>query len=453
MIQEVGFLEKEQESVGKHKILIVEDMKVLADYMNELLLDFGYDVVGVCTKGEDVLEVYKKLQPDVIIVDITLEGEMTGIDVVNEVRSIANPTVIYSTSSMSDEVFEQAKKTKPDGFLKKPFDGEQLKATTGVAIHRFQERNKEMTALKDANSMQSMNIKELSETNAHLVVATWRERELKKQLKESLEELEASKRIIEQQNKRIVDSINYAKRIQQAIIPNSIEISADLPNHFMIYHPKDVVSGDFPWVFKKDDYVYFGVVDCTGHGVPGAMLSMIGYLLLDGIVSSSLTAPTPSIVLKELHTQIVKTLKQDVEGNNASDGMDIALCRINTVSSEVTYSGAHRPLYHLAAGGIKEYKGARFPIGGVQYKSEYLYEDVQFVAGDEEAIYFFSDGLPDQFGGEQNRKFGSKRIRNLILENKEKSMTEIGVLFDQQLTNWRGGQKQLDDILMVGVKF
>ena len=437
--------------MSKHKILIIEEVKVLADEMSQLLVQFGYDVVGICAKGEEALTVYKTTQPDIIVVDVALEGQMTGIHVVNQIREIANPLVIYSTSNMPDDVFEEVKKTKPDGFLKKPFNAEQLKATIGIAIHRFHEKNKEMSALKDMNSMQSMNIKELSETNAHLIVATWRERELKQQLKESLEELEASKKIIEKQNKRIVDSINYAKRIQQAIIPNSADVSINLANHFMIYRPKDVVSGDFPWVLKSGEYIYFGAVDCTGHGVPGAMLSMIGYLLLDSIVGSK--ELTPGEILKELHSQIVKTLKQDVEGNNASDGMDIALCRINTNNNEVMYSGAHRPLYHLVNGEINEYKGNRFPIGGVQYKSEYIYNDVQFTANPNDAIYFFSDGLPDQFGGENNRKFGSKRIRDLIECHSGKSMDKMKNIFDEELDLWMGEQKQLDDILMIGVKF
>tara|TARA_B100000809_G_scaffold57483_1_gene53589 strand:- start:682 stop:2043 length:1362 start_codon:yes stop_codon:yes gene_type:complete len=453
MTEAIELLEKSKPIIPKHKVLIVEDMRVVADYLEELLVSFGYDVIGKCVKGEDVLSLYEIHLPDIMFVDIVLEGAMTGIDAVEQVKGIGNPMVIYITSTPIEQDFDRVKNTMPNGFLRKPFDAEQLKATTEIALHTYFERNKQREILEKKNSMQNMNIQELSETNAHLVAATWRERDLKRQLKESLEQLEINKAIIEQQNKRIVDSINYANRIQQAIIPTSIDISKVVENHFMIYRPKDVVSGDFPWMFEKGDYVYFGAVDCTGHGVPGAMLSMIGYLLLNGIVNVDGEGKKPSEVLTELHHEIVKTLKQNVEGNNASDGMDIALCRINRKKNEVLYSGAHRPLYHLADGAVNEHKGDRFPIGGVQYKSEYIFTDKKVTVNDGESIYFFSDGFPDQFGGDKNRKFGSKRIRNLIQENENKSMVDMKDVFENQLDRWMETEKQLDDILMIGVKF
>jgi serine phosphatase RsbU (regulator of sigma subunit) len=444
MVEEIFFVEEEKKVIVKHKVLIVENQLTVVDSLQGLLTSFGYDVVGFCSKGDDVLTAYQSLQPDIVFVDIMMEGEVTGIDVIARIREIGNPMVIFSAPTLENHLFDEVKKIRPDGFLTKPFNEDQLKATTEIALHRFFERNKEMTALKNTNSMQSMNIKELSETNAHLVVATWRERELKKELQET-------HRIIALQNKRILDSINYAQRIQQAIIPNSIEIDKVIANHFMVYKAKDVVSGDFPWVFKKGKYTYFGAVDCTGHGVPGAMLSMIGYLLLNGIVSNSFS--TPATILKELHRQMVGILKQDIEGNNASDGMDIALCRINTEQNEVMYSGAHRPLYHLSNGEVFQYKGDRFPIGGIQYKGEYRFTDTRVIVNEGESIYFFSDGLPDQFGGDNKRKFGSKRIRNILTENEGKSMPEMKTVFEKELDYWMKDEKQLDDILMVGVKF
>jgi serine phosphatase RsbU (regulator of sigma subunit) len=423
-----------------------------------LLIDFGYEVIGKCIKGEDAVGLYQTHHPDILFVEIHIDGVVTGLEVVRQVQGIGKPMVICIGSDLKGSVLEQVKEVMPNGYLCKPFDEEQLKTTTNIALYTDLEEKKKSAELSKKSEMQQMNIQELSETNSHLVAATWRERDLKKQLKDSLEQLELNKAIIEQQNKRIVDSINYANRIQQAIIPKSVDVSVVLPNHFMIYRPKDVVSGDFPWMFKKDEFVYFGVVDCTGHGVPGAMLSMIGYLLLNGIADVEGEDKTPSQVLFELHHQIVETLKQNLEGNNASDGMGIALCRINTETNEVMYSGAHRPLCHLSEGNVIQYKGDRFPIGGVQYRSEYVFTDTKIQVKEGESIYFFSDGVPDQFGGDDKKKFGSKKNRGIIEQNEGKFMLEMKDTFDKHLddwmvNDWMVNEWELDDVLMIGVKF
>jgi len=246
--------------------------------------------------------------------------------------------------------------------------------------------------------------------------------------------------------------VNYAFRIQQAIQPPSEVVDSLLAHNFVLYLPKDVVSGDFPWVFEKGDYIYYGAVDCTGHGVPGAMMSLIGCLLLNDVVNSADRAKTPSELLNELHLAVVKTLKQDAPGNKAADGMDLALCRFNKKKKELIYAGAHRPLYHISNGELIEYKGCKFPVGGMQYKGANNFVDhhVPYQSGD--AVYFFSDGYPDQFGGPEKLKFGPKRIRNLILDNVDKSMDEMGRIFEGQFNEWMGDGKQIDDVLVIGVE-
>ena len=313
------------------------------------------------------------------------------------------------------------------------------------------ERIDQIQNLEQQNKIQAQNIKELSETNNHLIAATWRERELKQKLAASIKELQESKSIIEFQNKRISDSINYARRLQKAILPSSKTISSVLKDHFMIYKPKDVVSGDFPWMFTQGNYVYLGVVDCTGHGVPGAMLSMIGYLLLNTIASSS-DNKTPAQILFELHQQIVKTLKQAVEGNNASDGMDIGLCRIDCDKREIIYSGAHRPLLVFTDAKVEQFKGDRYPIGGVQYKRGNNFTDKKLQLKQGDTFYLFSDGLPDQFGGPNGRKYGMKRLRDFISSNTHLPMIELQRRFNDEIEDWMEDERQLDDILLLGVR-
>lgn len=252
-------------------------------------------------------------------------------------------------------------------------------------------------------------------------------------------------------NRDIQDSINYALRIQKALIPESSEVCEHLPESFMFYEPKDVVSGDFPWFYKKDNYIYFAAVDCTGHGVPGAMMSIIGCLLLNDLANNE-KAVEPGEMLNQLHKSVVETLKQEENARGVADGMDLALCRIDLTSNEVHYAGAHRPLYHLnMSGELTQYKGCPYPIGGSQYKGKNHYKNQIIKVNKGDSIYFFSDGLPDQFGGENQRKFGPKRIRDLILEIE--NFAEMRNTFHKAYLDWKGEGKQIDDILLIGVKF
>ena len=217
----------------------------------------------------------------------------------------------------------------------------------------------------------------------------------------------------------------------------------------MFYEPKDVVSGDFPWLFKRGCFVYVAAVDCTGHGVPGAMMSVIGHLLMNDIVNNDNT-PTPAELLNDLHEAVVSTLKQGSD-EGIADGMDIALCRICTETNELYYSGAHRPLYHLTNGEVVQYKGNKFPIGSDQYAHRTSFTDHVFTPAEGEEVYFFSDGLPDQFGVNGDRKFGPKRIRKMIAEKSD--FTKMEDDFRAAYVDWKGDYNQTDDILLIGVKF
>lgn len=259
-------------------------------------------------------------------------------------------------------------------------------------------------------------------------------------------------REIQNKNKKIADSINYAKRIQNAILPNTIVINRVLPESFILYKPKDVVSGDFPWYVKTGDDIYMAAVDCTGHGVPGALLSLIGYFLLNDIVKSRKIS-TPGMILDQLDEGVTTTLRQDQDDSKTKDGMDIALCKINMKERKVDYAGAHRPLYVVQDGEMVEIKGNKFAIGGGIYKNQTNFANTAVNLSKGDSIYFCSDGFPDQFGGPDNRKFGPKRTRSLITEIHKKSMKEQFAIFDKEWENWKAEEKQTDDVLLIGIKF
>lgn len=257
---------------------------------------------------------------------------------------------------------------------------------------------------------------------------------------------------ISSKNKKISESINYAKRIQGAILPDSQLIKQVFPDAFILYKPRDVVSGDFPWFLQRGDDLYVAAVDCTGHGVPGALISLIGYFLLNNIAEGS-EALEPGEILDRLDKGVAATLKQDGEDSSSRDGMDIALCRINLKTNTLQYSGAHRPLYFMHGGELTEIKGDKFPIGGGQYKdrTNFVTTTIRFAAGD--SAFFCSDGFPDQFGGPDDRKFSPKRIRDIITANQNLNMGQMHGMFDYEFENWRGNTKQTDDVLMIGIGF
>lgn len=256
---------------------------------------------------------------------------------------------------------------------------------------------------------------------------------------------------IQNKNKKITESINYAKRIQNAILPNNRVISKALPESFILYKPKDVVSGDFPWYMQIKDDIYIAAVDCTGHGVPGALLSLIGYFLLNDIVRSR-KITEPGIILDLLDEGVTSTLRQD-EDATTKDGMDIALCKINTTTREIEYAGAHRPLYLMKGGVLDEIKGNKFPIGGGIFKNQTNFTNTKIKLEKGDSIYFSSDGFPDQFGGPEVRKFGPKKTRETIERVHKLPMREAADIFDQEWEGWRGETKQIDDVLLIGIKF
>ncbi|MBL4716203.1 MAG: SpoIIE family protein phosphatase [Bacteroidia bacterium] len=259
---------------------------------------------------------------------------------------------------------------------------------------------------------------------------------------------------IKNQNRKITASINYAQRIQDAILPDLTQLREAFPDSFVFYKPRDVVSGDFPWFMQKGDEYYVAAVDCTGHGVPGAMMSMVGHFQLDNIVNLEV-AVHPNEILRELHFGVNASLKQE-DNPELSDGMDLGFCKINTKKMQVEYAGAHRPMLHLKNGELINIKGDRLPIGGIQYSSrgkEMIFTNHVIKMGAGDSIFIFTDGLPDQIGGDFGKRFMQRRVEDIILNNSDKSMLELSIEFDRAFTRWIGKKKQIDDVLLMGIRF
>ena len=303
----------------------------------------------------------------------------------------------------------------------------------------------EVEKLKAENEMLKNTVQELSVTNEHLVSATWREREMK-------QELSKIKEALEYRNAKINESINYAKNIQQSMISNESRLNASFRNSMVFYKPKDLVSGDFPWSYVNDDYVYFAAVDCTGHGVPGAMLAIVGNILLDNMCSSF--DYDTSVVLEVLHEKVVRVLKQNSTDTNLNDGLDIAICKYCKKSRKIQFSGAHRPIVIVKNNGdFIEVKGDRQAIGGVQgRKPRKPFSMHEFEVSDGDKIFLFSDGYQDQFGAVDKVKYGIKRLRILLSQTKGKSIEEFKQIVQGDWNKWIGNGVQIDDVLLIGVE-
>lgn len=254
-------------------------------------------------------------------------------------------------------------------------------------------------------------------------------------------------------NKKIEDSINYAQRIQSSILPRIKQIQRYFPKSFVYYKPRDVISGDFPWFFPKSNAIYISAVDCTGHGVPGALLSFVGYFLLNNLVDREKDY-TAGEICELLHQGVRYTLKQNTEFADARDGMDIAFLKIITMAKEIQFCGAHRPLYFVHDGQLIEYKGDRKAIGGIPNRKRpeipFTNHVIHYTQGDK--VFFFTDGLPDQLGGSEIQKYSPSRIRDIISENPRFSMTQYRNFFMKDFEEWTGKYKQIDDVLMIGIE-
>jgi serine phosphatase RsbU (regulator of sigma subunit) len=269
------------------------------------------------------------------------------------------------------------------------------------------------------------------------------------QKKKANEALSSAYSEIEIKNKDITDSINYSKRIQDASLP-PVELRKELfPDSFILFKPKDIVSGDFYWYAEKEGKKVIAACDCTGHGVPGALMSMIGNNILNQIVNEK-GITSAAEILNQLHLDIRKSLKQDEHPEN-KDGMDIALLVFNS-ASEVEYAGAQRPLWLVSNEVLTEIKGNKFSIGGMQIETDRKFTNHRLTLSENDTLYIFTDGYADQFGGPDGKKFMTKNLKDLILRIQNESMPQQGKLLDDSLEAWKERTEQVDDILMIGIK-
>jgi len=277
--------------------------------------------------------------------------------------------------------------------------------------------------------------------------------DMEEKVKARTQEVIEKSRKLEHAYTEIKDSINYAKRIQDSILPADEMIAEAFKDSFVFYKPKDIVCGDFYWFAQRNDELLIAAIDCTGHGVPGAIMTVIGNAILNQITSVADTTD-PSKILTHLDKKLQETFSHGAnEGLSIKDGMDAAVCRYRINKHEISFAGAKRPLYMFKNGELIEIKGTKAPIGSFidNYDKHFTTQKITMNPGD--TIYMFTDGVQDQFGGDEGKKFMVGRFRNLLIDIQPLTMKEQRKKVEETLAGWQGDHEQTDDMLLIGIRF
>src|ERR1035437_1273034 len=432
-------------------IFIVDDNKIFAlalkayietSFENMLIKIYLFET------GEECIEKFMQLMPELVILDYTLNSKsssaMDGLQVLDKIKNNTFETSIIMLTSNDhiDTALESFSHGAADYVIKSENQFKKINRSISKIFAKkeldFQKKAKQTAELIIAKKELDFQNEEKEKRARELIIANSQKAEVEK-----------SKLVVEEKNKDITDSINYAKRIQQAQLPRKEEIYASLPQSFVLFKPKDIVSGDFYFFHKNNHTLFIPAADCTGHGVPGAFMSMIGSGKLDEAVAHS---SDTSEILKHLNNGIKNSLHQSDSDESTRDGMDIAICSVDTKNRIVKYAGANRPIWLIRKGKteVEEIKGTKKAIGGYTEDNQYFdSHELKLQQGD--TFYITTDGYADQFGGQAGKKLMTKKFKEILLSIQDMSMQEQKKHLDNFVENWKAEIEQVDDILVIGV--
>jgi serine phosphatase RsbU (regulator of sigma subunit) len=379
--------------------------------------------VHLASSGLEGIEILRKHEIMVIITDQRMP-EMTGIQFLEKIIPDYPYAIRMIMTGFSDiEAIIQAINTgRVYRYITKPWNKEELKINIDKAIEIYQLRSQNRKLIQD--------LREANQT-------------LEQKIRERTQKIEL-------QNREITCSIQYASRIQSALLYPDTDLKRLFQSYFILNRPKDIVSGDFFWMASKDDKALVAVADCTGHGVPGAFMSILGVSLLNEIINKTVTIRANEI-LNQLRGQVIKSLHQTGKNDETRDGMEMALCIIDFGKMKLQFSGAFRPLYLLRNGDILELVGDNMPIGIYEdEESSFTNKEIPIEKGD--VLYLFTDGYLHQMGGDNRKTFKSQNFKKLLLSIYTFPLQKQRELLEEKLNVWQGDLEQVDDILVVGIK-
>jgi sigma-B regulation protein RsbU (phosphoserine phosphatase) len=401
-----------------YKILIADDSelsyKMIAEF---LLLEKDKVELFYAENGQQACDMATEIIPDMILMDVIMP-EMNGIAAVRYLRAQEKTAEIPIIVLSATESLNSAYEAGANDFILKPFRKYELLIKVRSGLNLLQ-KIREINFQKD---------------------------ELKIRHEEVLQQRDR----ISRQQQDILDDINYSKRIQKAILPTDKCMRETFPEHFILNLPKNIVSGDFYWLGEYEKNTILAVADCTGHGVSGAFMTMAGTAFLNEILSSG-NITGPADILFRLRGLVTKLLKQKGEAGEAADGMDISVVMLNEKHSSLRFAGANNPFYLIRDEEVTIVKGDRMPIGiHLNFDKSFTDHSLEMRSGD--MIYLFTDGYADQFGGPKNKKFRYHQFQELLLAISKLTMDEQKKTLHRTITDWKGKNDQVDDILILGFR-
>ncbi|CAN5527858.1 hypothetical protein BH23BAC1_BH23BAC1_28110 [soil metagenome] len=337
-------------------------------------------------------------------------------------------------------------------------EGNSRKIANIESDYRMQKREKEIELLKKEAEIQNLILLKNKQISYFLygclflviglIVVLYQKYQFKAKANNQLQN---QNDIIANKNLNIIDSIHYARGIQEAIMPEKNILNKVFQDYFIFCKPRDIVNGDFYWFADKGEYFVMAVVDCTGHGVPGAFMNVIGNSLLNQIVLEK-EIIEPAKILGEINIGVLNTLHQETLEENNNDGMDIGVILYHKSSGKLIFSGARHSLYLFQNGTLTIIKGSNYSIGGIYNNSDKFFKEHQFLLNENDTFYLFTDGIKDQFGEVSNKKFMGRRLKNLLTSMQPYNMEQQYSIVEELLNKWKGSLEQTDDILIIGIK-
>jgi serine phosphatase RsbU (regulator of sigma subunit) len=397
------------------------DISMIANIIKSNFSDISFTTI---TSAENVFNKIEENSIDLILLDIDFPelAFNKSIDLISEILSFKRiPIIVTSKNTNLTKIFEAG----AINFIHKPFT--EITLISNIT-----------TASKLINNFKEIEIQEFEIEEKNKRIQFQIENELKQ------------REIIIRKNKEIMADIRYASRIQQALLPKLDFISNSINEYFILHQPKNHVSGDFYWLTKRGDKKIIAVGDCTGHGISGGLMHMLGAVYLTQIVSKD-NFESASDILDQLREHIINSLKQTGESGETQDGLDIALCIIDCDTRSLQFAGANNPLYIIRDNELIEIKGNRMPVGiYLEFNSPFTNHVIELKENDQ--LYMFSDGYADQFGGPKGKKFRYKQFKELLLSNSHEPMAIQKEIINNVHDKWRGSLDQIDDILVFGLK-
>jgi phosphoserine phosphatase RsbU/P len=403
-----------------YKILIADDSTAILRSVKEMLLNdkAGKYYVLKAIDGKQAVHMTLLEHPDLILIDIEMPV-MNGIEAIRIIRNTESTKEIPIIVMSATRAFEDAFSAGADDFLIKPFNQYELL----LRIHLNIQLIEKAKIVKKQNEI----------------------------LKVQKQEATFQRDTIAKQQKEFIDDLNYASFIQSAIMPSYENIKGMLKDFFIFNRPKNKVSGDFYWVIKKEEKIIIALGDCTGHGLSGALMSMAGMAILNETINKA-EHLSPSLILNEMRSQVIKLLHQKGSIGEASNGMDLAICIIDPETRVLKYAGANNPIYIVRHDlSLEVLKADRMPVG-IHINHEHPFTEKEAQLDHKDMLYLFTDGYADQFGGPLSQKFRYDKFKELLVGISDLDSEEQNKILENTFVNWIGNFEQIDDILIIGIR-